>query len=64
MSNLLLHRRNRLDGIWALIDLMAKRRQPDKSRPSLPTAPRLRRDVGLPEIEPKPPIQAFSGRNL
>ncbi|MGI1663578.1 hypothetical protein ACRDNQ_15165 [Palleronia sp. KMU-117] len=64
MSSLLSRPRNRLAGFRALFGLTVGRTLSVNRSPSLPTASRLRRDIGLPEIDPEPPIHAFFGRRL
>jgi hypothetical protein len=64
MAYLVFHRHPRLAGIWALLDLSPIGKLSDNRAPALPPKPRLRRDVGLPEIDPEPPIHSFTGRRF
>ncbi|WP_168622828.1 hypothetical protein [Roseicyclus persicicus] len=56
MPPIVFRRRSRLSGLWALLGWSPVGGVSGNRASPLPTAPRLRRDIGLPEIEPAPPI--------
>ena len=64
MSHFVFHRRSRLAVLWALLDLSTFGRLSDNRNPSLPTTPQLRRDIGLSEMDPEPPIYTLCGRRF
>lgn len=47
-------RHRRLTGVASLFDLALRAWSPGAPRPRMPTSARLRRDIGLPEIEEAP----------
>jgi hypothetical protein len=55
-------RHRRLTGVASLFDLALRAWSPDPARPRLPTSARLRRDIGLPEIEDAPAAGRFPYR--
>jgi hypothetical protein len=60
----LCRRHRRLTGIVTLFDLALRVWSPGPERPRLPTSARLRRDIGLPEIEDVPATQVMPHRTL
>ncbi len=64
MSHLHPLRRRGLDWLLAMFHLKAYRKPSGSRSLSLPTAPRLRRDVGLPEMDPEPPVHLFLSPRL
>lgn len=54
----------RLAGLRALLDLAVTALTRPPRRPAPPTAARLRRDIGLPEIEPVPMAPTIPPRHL
>lgn len=56
MQTLMYRRHHRLSGVLSLFDLASKAWSSNTDAPRLPTSARLRRDIGLPEIEEGPTV--------
>lgn len=64
MSTYIPRRRLRLDGVVSLFELALGSLSSDRPGARLPTAPRLRRDIGLPDLDDVRPIYTPFGTKV